>query len=87
MNTCRQPLEIELLVPAHTRRISVNEHQAFRESLTTNREDDEDFDDLIEIDPYVSGTSSRRSDKELNRMLALIDSLPISQPGKAGQHE
>jgi hypothetical protein len=87
MNTHCQPLAVELLVPAHARRISVNEHHAFRESISTNREDEHDFDDIIEIDPYVSGTSSRRSDKELNRMLAIIDSLPLSQARKAGQHE
>ena len=43
----REPLEIELLVPAHARRISVNEHQAFRESYASKGEIEE-IDILIE---------------------------------------
>ncbi len=45
---------------------------------------DEDFDDLIVVDPYVTGTNNRRSDRDLAKMLELIDNLPISENGKEG---
>ena len=46
---------------------------------------DAEVDEQIVIDPYTSGTNNRRSDKELARMLDLIDSLPISESnGKDG---
>lgn len=74
--------------PADMRRIvSVEAHAAFRQSLTTPLFDeiDAELDEHIEIDPYVSGTNNRRSDKELARMLDLIDNLPISDSGKDGR--
>jgi len=43
------------------------------------------LDDHIQIVPYVTGTNSRRSDKELAKMLELIDNLPISESGKDGR--
>lgn len=46
---------------------------------------DELLDERIEIDPYVTGTNSRRTDKELARLLDLLDSLPISDTGKDGK--
>ena len=44
---------------------------------------DDELDEHITIDPYVSGTNSRRSDKEIAHMLALLDSLDT---GKDGSH-
>ncbi|MBK1814999.1 hypothetical protein JIN84_05195 [Luteolibacter yonseiensis] len=44
--------------------------------------DDLEADSLIE--PFVSGTNNRRSDKELARVLDLIDNLPTSETGKDG---
>ncbi len=64
-----EPLPVELLATQYQRRLS---------------DIDEDLDDLIEIDPYVSGTNSRRSDRDLAKMLDLIDNLPISENGKEG---
>lgn len=43
-----------------------------------------ELDEHIVIDPYVTGTNNRRSDKELAQLLDLIDSLPISDSGKEG---
>ena len=43
---------------------------------------DAEIDHHIEVDPYISGTNSRRSDKELARMLDLIDGLPISDSNR-----
>jgi len=48
--------------------------------------DDDDFDEILQIEPLVSGTNNRRSDKELARILSLIDNLPISDEGKEGSH-
>jgi hypothetical protein len=79
-------------------RVTVDRHAAWRMRLAQQEAfltapveidgllSDEDFDDLLEIDPFVSGTNNRRSDKELARVLELIDNLPISDAGKDG-HE
>ena len=66
--------------------MNIQEHQEWQHSLLTPQDIDEieDFDDLIEIDPYVPGTNNRRSDKELAKMLDLLDNLPISENGKEG---
>ena len=56
-----------------------------RRSLSTDDQGrDRDLDEMIQVDPCVSGTNNRRSDKDLARMLDLIDSLPISTNGKDG---
>ncbi len=94
MTPARPLLEIEHLVSTDARRpLSVAGHHQWRESISSarpfdeiDREIDEDFDDLIEIDPYVTGTNNRRSDRELANMLELIDNLPISENGKEGSH-
>jgi hypothetical protein len=90
----RDLLVIELLATQDQRRtVSVAGHHQWRESIASarpfdeiDREIDEDFDDLIEIDPYVTGTNNRRSDRDLAKMLELIDNLPISENGKEGSH-
>lgn len=46
--------------------------------------DDRELDEMIEVDPYVISTLSRRSDNELARMLDLIGNLPISDGGEDG---
>ena len=85
----RQPLEIEKLLTADQRRtVSNGDFQEWRESIAGP---DSKYDDLdreldahLQVDPYVSGTNNRRSDRELSRMLDLIDNLPISDSGKDG---
>jgi len=90
MNPPRPLLEIEHLVSADARRpLTVGGHHEWRESISSTRPFDEVdlmLDEHIQIDPYVTGTNSRRSDKELAKMLALIDGLPISENGKEGSH-
>ena len=85
----RSEVELDGLLTADERRtVSVETHQAFRESLAKPSQFDEvdaALDEEIQVDPYVSGTNTRRSDKELARMLDLIDNLPISENGKGGQ--
>jgi hypothetical protein len=63
-----------------------NEPLAVDSLLTTSDLDeiDRELDEQIEVDPHVSGTNNRRSDKELARMLELIDNLLISDEGKDG---
>ena len=72
--TDRQPLEIELLVTPD-RRVSVAGHHEFREGLRAATDDDMDFDDVIQIDPYAGDPPSKRSDKETARLLSILDSL------------
>jgi len=69
------------------RRVTVDHHSAWRtrlkqqESLLTAPVEiegllsDEDFDDLLEVDPYAGDPPSKRSDKELARVLSVLDSL------------
>jgi hypothetical protein len=83
----RSPLtELECSLTTDQRRVSVDDHKAFRAGLSQAEPDvDADLDEHLQIDPHVSGTNSRRSDKELARMLDLIDNLPVSTNGKAGR--
>jgi hypothetical protein len=94
MNPARPLLEIEHLATQDQRRTTIDDHAHFLRCISTDergldeidREIDEDFDDLVEIDPYVTGTNNRRSDRDLAKMLELIDNLPISENGKEGSH-
>jgi len=85
------PLALDLLLTDDQRRtVTVDDHLHFRRSLATDDcgrdEIDRELDEHLQIDPYVTGTNNRRSDKELARMLSLIDNLPISDAGKEGPH-
>ncbi|MCX8495764.1 MAG: hypothetical protein ORN51_06225 [Akkermansiaceae bacterium] len=55
------------------RKITIEDHEDFRHSLLTPSDEDDIFDDLLEIDPHVPNPPSRRSDRELSRLLALLD--------------
>jgi hypothetical protein len=78
----------------HLRLVTVAAHEKFRRDLHASQcidlDDcgrdaiDRELDDCILIDPHVTGAPSRRSDKELSRMLELIDNLPISDSGEDG---
>ena len=50
-------------------------HHAFREGLRAATDDDMDFDDVIQIDPYAGDPPSKRSDKEISRLLSVLDSI------------
>lgn len=84
------PLDIAL---GASKPISVSDHHAIRREMLAGLLHERDFDDidlevdeLIQVDPYLTGTNNRRSDKELARMLDIIDSLPTSSNGKEGDH-
>jgi hypothetical protein len=90
-NAGQDPRLTEKLLTANSerRKLSIDQHDQLRREMLGGLVDERDFDDideLIEIDPYVSGTSNRRSDKELSKILDLIDNLPISSNGKDGRH-
>lgn len=75
----REPLAIDLLLTTDQRRpVSVAGHHEWRESLTPDSRYDEidrELDDMIQVDPYECHAPSRRSDKELARVLSILDSL------------
>lgn len=62
------------------RRLSVQRHQEWRIKLAQQQQAvagsaDLIDDDLIEVDPYNGDPPSKRKDAELDRVLALLDSL------------
>jgi hypothetical protein len=70
-----EPLALDLLLTEDQRRTVTPEvHQAFRESISTSRPFDE-IDELIQLDPYAGDPPSKRSDKETDRLLSILDSL------------
>jgi len=79
MNPDREPLEVELLVDADKRRVTIAEVQDFRKSISrpTERYNEIDnlLDDEIQVDPYDGDPPSKRKDSELNRVLSILDSL------------
>ena len=69
-------------------KLTVADHDAWRHSLLTPADYDEidaALDEHLQFDPHITGTNNRRSDRELARMLDLIDNLPISTTGEEGQ--
>lgn len=59
--------------------VTVEEHHHFQRSLVTDShgrdEIDREIDDRIVADPYELHAPSRKSDAELNRVLAILDNL------------
>ena len=66
----RVPLEVERLLSESQRRVSVADHQAFRESLATRPA----FDD-IDHAMAVDYPPERRSERETSRVLGILDEL------------
>lgn len=62
------------------KRVTINNHNAFWDSLRIANDFDEDMDDLIQRDPYEN-FHGRRSDKEINKTLAILDELENEQKG------
>lgn len=55
--------------------VSVNDQADWQHSLLTPADEDDIFDDLIEADPHIPNPPSRRSDRELSRLLAILDNV------------
>jgi hypothetical protein len=67
------------------KKVSIKQHEEFLYSLLTPADFDEidaELDDLTVADPYELHAPSRRSDKDLARMLDLLDSLPTANDRK-----
>ena len=76
----REPLALDGLLTEDERRpLSVAGHHQFRESLAVSGrkydEVDELVDEHIQIDPYEGDPPSKRSDREINRVLSILDEL------------
>ena len=76
MSTHPEPIATDLEGELTTRRpVSVNAHALFLDSLLTEADHDE-LDDLDALlDPYAGDPPSKRSDKETDRLLSILDSL------------
>jgi hypothetical protein len=83
MTPARPLLEIELLGTQDQRRVSVDAHLHFQKCISVDdRSIDEDFDDLLVVDPFEVHAPSRRSDKDLGAFLGLLDSLETGNDRK-----
>jgi hypothetical protein len=75
----RDPLPVEMLISNDARRVSVEQHEAFQKSISRPcdkwDEIDDQLDDMIHVDPYNGDPPSRRKDREISRVLGLLDSL------------
>jgi hypothetical protein len=64
------------------RRVSINDHADFLTGLLTPSDHD-DIDDMLDeeivMDPYNREPSSRRSDKEISKLLDILDNLPTGK--------
>lgn len=78
--TRREPLALDGLLSGDERRsVSVEDHLHFLRSLATDDrgvdEIDREIDDILVVDPYEVHAPSRKSDADLNRVLAILDNL------------
>lgn len=73
-----EPTAVELLIPAHARRITIAEHHAFRDHLAGYREALDDLDDLA---PWHN-PAQRRKESEINRLDSLLDELAAANGRK-----
>jgi hypothetical protein len=64
--------------------VTINDHAHFRRSLgdvgkLVSDDDlddiDAELDEMIQVDPYNGNPPSRRKDREISRVLGLLDSL------------
>lgn len=69
---------VEMLVPPHARRVTVDDHKAFRDHLAGHREA---LDDLDELAPWQK-PAQRRKEAELNRLDGLLDEIAAANGRK-----
>ena len=79
----------EVYLTENGRKISIEIHRDFKDSISTHSrnfdfidESCELSDDQITVDPYECHAPSRRSDKDLGRLLNLLDSLETGNDRK-----
>ena len=61
---------VQNLTPA--RRVSVDQHQSFREAIAPAQEFDDDATDL----DFIDRPTARRSQREIARLFDILDNLP-----------
>ena len=61
---------VQNLTPA--RRVTVDQHQAFREAIAPDPEFDDDDTDL----DFIDRPTARRSQREIARLFDILDNLP-----------
>jgi hypothetical protein len=78
MNSTPAPLATAGLLTSGQRRL-IDDDRHFQRSIVTNcqgrDEIDLDIDDMLVVDPHERHGSSRRSDKDLAAVLAILDEL------------
>tara|TARA_R110000868_G_scaffold55814_1_gene173329 strand:+ start:235 stop:480 length:246 start_codon:yes stop_codon:yes gene_type:complete len=79
MNDQPEPLPVELLLSEDARRdrVTIDDHQAFHKSMAPEPIDDDD--DTV-LDPFEHRAGSRRSDREVKRLLSVLDNLDRKAP-------
>ena len=75
MSTHPETIATDLEGELTTRRpVTINAHALFLDSLLTPQDLD-DLDELMQLDPYAGDPPSKRSEKETDRLLSILDSL------------
>lgn len=75
MSTHPENIATDLEGELTTRRpVTVADHALFINSLLTP-DDLDDLDELMQLDPYAGDPPCKRSDKETDRLLSILDSL------------
>jgi hypothetical protein len=70
----RDPLPVEMLASADARRVSVEDHRRFRESLTVESSGVDDIDEAV-ADPILDHIPQRRNKASASRVLRILDEL------------
>ena len=63
------------LVEDERRPLTVQGHHEWHESLAAPARDFDEIDELMQLDPYAGDPPSKRSDRETDRLLSILDSL------------
>jgi hypothetical protein len=75
----RVPLEVERLVEDHARRVSVDDHHAFRNGIDKHLVDSCDEIDHLAAEPVLDRLPARRAEGEVSRVLDILDRLEMER--------
>ena len=70
----RDPLPIEMLISTEARRVSVEDHKAFRDALTAESSGLDEIDEAV-ADPVLDRIPQRRNKGSASRVLRILDEL------------
>jgi hypothetical protein len=85
VNHSTSPHRTQAPIAAPARRVTVDNHQAFRRAIAPPPDlDDDDGPDL----DFIDRPAARRSHRETNRLFAILDSLPLARDemGREASH-